>query len=84
MRPLEELLVELAGSVSPHIGDVRGNVQVTDAEVSLPIETGSGGGFLLASLPRGRLLTGFASATSQMRVVFGVLESGPGESIPWR
>ena len=84
MRPLEDLLVELAASVSPQFGDARGHVQVTDAEVSLPIETGNGGGLLTASLPRGRLITGFASATSQMRVVFGALESGPGESLSWR
>jgi hypothetical protein len=68
MLPFGELLLKLAALVP-----VSGELTVREMELTLPIESRIGhGGELRASLPRGRLATGFDPPLTQMALRFEV------------
>lgn len=71
MQSLEHFLVGLAEAVTASAEHASLRVSVTNAELEVPIETRAGnGGDLCASMPRGRLLTGFTPVTSRLHAVF--------------
>jgi hypothetical protein len=66
---LDELLVSLAGDLSPDVGSVVDGVRVhvTTMDLDLPMEVRiAEGGRLLATLPRNRLATGFDLPAARM------------------
>lgn len=69
MRPLDELLADVVGALVGQFEAASAEHRVVDLDLTLPIEsrfaTGTG---LLASLPRGRMLTGFQVAATRMRL----------------
>ena len=73
MRPIDDLLIALAeslpvGAGSPETGAV---VAVTAVDVALPVEAHIGrDGELRASLPRGRMTTGFQVPHGRLRARF--------------
>jgi hypothetical protein len=73
VRPLGDLLVALAealpaGAGAPELGAV---VQVTSIDMALPVEARiERDGVLRASLPRGRMATGFHVPHGQLRARF--------------
>jgi hypothetical protein len=80
MPPLEAVLSELAATALAVAGAPEDGVRVsvTDAELDVPLETRPGArGQLLASLPRGRLVTGFAPVLGRLRATFGHSEDAP-------
>jgi hypothetical protein len=62
MRPLSELLTALADRITPAVTSEEAGLalRVSQLDLELPVEAQIGpGGELAASLPRGRLATGF-------------------------
>jgi hypothetical protein len=77
VRPLGDLLIQLGRSLSQGAGDRRAGatVDVTGVEVSIPIESSIGRhGELRASLPRGRMATGFQLRHGHLSARFGAAE----------
>jgi hypothetical protein len=73
MRPLHLLLAELAESLPDGAGGEADGVrvEVTRAEIGMPIESRIGSGAaLFACAPRGRQATGFDPALGRLRVSF--------------
>jgi hypothetical protein len=60
VKTLGDLLVDLAASLAHGAGAPEASIVVTSVDLTLPLEARiARGGELLASLPRGRLATGF-------------------------
>lgn len=77
MRPFGELIVKLAGLVPERAGSPEAGVslRVAGLDLSLPVESAIGhGGELAASLPRGRMATGFDPQLSTLTLRFEVCE----------
>ncbi len=75
MLPFGELLVELAGLVPERAGSLAEGValHVSSLHLTLPIESRIGpAGELSASLPRGRLATGFDPPLTAVTLRFEV------------
>ena len=71
MQTLEQFLVVLAEAVMASAEHATLRVSVTDADLTVPIETHANRhGDLCASMPRSRLITGFAPVTSRLHAVF--------------
>ncbi|MFH1465884.1 MAG: hypothetical protein ABIO70_15965 [Pseudomonadota bacterium] len=73
MRGLDALLLELAdGLVEEAGGPEQGvRVEVERVELALPVEARlDGAGRIVATLPRGRLVTGFMVPPGRLRVSF--------------
>ena len=71
MKPLELLLAELADALPEGLGGAAAGarVEVSSAELGLPIESRIGsGGALFASAPQGRQITGFDLPLGHLRV----------------
>lgn len=75
MKPLGDMLVHLAEALPAAAGDpaMELAIAVTGMELTLPVELRlHDGGELHASLPRGRLATGFDPPLGQVLVRFDV------------
>lgn len=73
MTHLEELITSLAAGIPDDAGDAAAGVRVeiTSVDLAVPIETHVGGdGLVRASLPRGRLATGYDVLLSQLVMRF--------------
>ena len=69
MQPLERLLVDLADGVASLTDVGEGHLRVDGAELAVPLEGRAGeGATLLASLPRGRMATGFHTPHGRLRL----------------
>lgn len=75
MRPLSELLTALADRVASTVVSEEAGLalHVSQLDLELPLEAQIGpGGELAASLPRGRLATGFDPLLGKLRARFEV------------
>jgi hypothetical protein len=83
MDTLDHLLVQLADEVAPRVQAAGLSVAVTAAELDIPIETvPDRRGALHASLPRGRMVTGFMPAMGRLRAVLGPVADNVAEDAP--
>jgi hypothetical protein len=77
VKTLGDLLVDLAASLARGAGDAGTIVVVTSVDLTLPVEAHiARGGELLASLPRGRMATGFALPHGRLSARFAAEEAG--------
>jgi hypothetical protein len=80
VRPFADFLVEIAGSLPQRADAPDGTIAValTSVAIAVPIESRiDTGGALLASLPRGRLATGFQLPVGRVSARFAVDEVEP-------
>jgi hypothetical protein len=73
MRHLEDLIATLAGGLPGGLGGPESGVRVesTTVDLMVPVETHvDGGGLVRATLPRGRLATGWDPLHSRLTIGF--------------
>ncbi len=69
MVGFDELLIELLRALPTSAGDEDSQITVTDLELTLPLEARiDARGTLKATLPRGRMTTGFDLPHAHLRV----------------
>jgi hypothetical protein len=72
VNPLGDLMIALLGALPPAAGHADGGattVTVTDLDLTVPIESRIGHqGVLHASLPRGKMTTGFAVPLGRLQL----------------